>query len=64
LPKRILSDRVSGIVVQAAGPWRTSGEWWTDTAWDRDEWDVVLEDSAIYRLYVAADQWFLDGSYD
>lgn len=64
LPQHIFSDRISGIVVQAAGPWRTSGEWWAETAWDRDEWDVVLQDRAIYRLYVAADRWFLDGSYD
>ncbi len=62
--RRILSDRVSGEIVQAAGPWRTSGEWWTSTAWNRDEWDVVLEDSAIYRIYYTSQQWFLDGSYD
>ena len=31
-PVRIVTDRngfTSGAVVQAAGPWRTSGEWWT-----------------------------------
>lgn len=69
LPQHILSDRISGIVVQAAGPWRTSGEWWAETAWDRDEWDIVLQgsalqDRAIYRLYLADNRWFLDGSYD
>ncbi|MGA2877647.1 MAG: hypothetical protein ABSG13_01720 [Bryobacteraceae bacterium] len=62
--QRIVSERVSGEIVQAAGPWRTSGDWWAATAWNRDEWDVVLEDSAIYRVYFAAQQWFLDGSYD
>ena len=64
LPQHILSDRISGVVIQAAGPWRTSGEWWAETAWDRDEWDVLLQDRAIYRLYQAANRWFLDGSYD
>jgi protein ImuB len=32
-PVRVMSDRrsiVGGAVVQAAGPWRTSGEWWND----------------------------------
>jgi protein ImuB len=62
--KRVVSSRISGKVVQCAGPWRTSGEWWTDTVWSRDEWDVVLEDRAIYRLYLASEQWFIDGSYD
>ncbi|MEP6538617.1 MAG: hypothetical protein ABJF23_24980 [Bryobacteraceae bacterium] len=64
MPQHILSDRISGVVIQAAGPWRTSGEWWAETAWDRDEWDIVLQDRAIYRLYLAANRWFLDGSYD
>ncbi len=64
LPQHIFADRISGVVLQAAGPWRTSGEWWADTAWDRDEWDILLQDRAIYRLYQAADRWFLDGSYD
>ena len=64
LLKRVASSRVSGRVVQCAGPWRTSGDWWTDTVWSRDEWDVVLEDRAFYRLYLTSDQWFIDGSYD
>jgi protein ImuB len=32
-PVRVATDRrgiTSGAIVQAAGPWRTSGEWWTD----------------------------------
>lgn len=62
--QRIVSSRVSGQVVQFAGPWRTSGGWWADARWSRDEWDVVLEDRAIYRLYLTGEQWFLDGSYD
>jgi protein ImuB len=44
-----------GRVVWAAGPWRTSGEWWlrgevkedlaneTSQPWARDEWDVAIE---------------------
>jgi protein ImuB len=62
--RRVASSRVSGRVLECAGPWRTSGDWWTDTVWSRDEWDVVLEDRAIYRLYLTSDQWFIDGSYD
>lgn len=36
-PVRIVTDRngfTSGAVVQAAGPWRTSGEWWTTPGLD------------------------------
>jgi hypothetical protein len=41
-----------------------------ESAWSRDEWDVLLDDRAIYRVYLTscvpaqAEQWFLDGCYD
>jgi protein ImuB len=64
LPVRIRSLLISGAVIQAAGPWRTSGEWWAESSWDRDEWDVVVEEEGIYRVYLSANRWFIDGSYD
>jgi protein ImuB len=72
-PVRVMTDRrgmPGGAIVEAAGPWRTSGEWWNDgpsaRAWDRDEWDVALADGTVYRLFVERDigQWFLDGLMD
>ena len=70
-PVRIVSPSVSGRVVIAKGPWRTSGDWWRDAgeeagAWNRDEWDVALESGALYRLFHDATQarWFIEGSYD
>ncbi len=57
---------VRGKIVQQAGPWRTSGDWWTVSAWVRDEWDVALSDGALYRIYCDANtgRWFIEGSYD
>ena len=69
-PIRVVTDRqgfTSGAIVQAAGPWRTSGEWWeAGQAWDRDEWDVAMADGTIYRLVVerGVGQWFLEGVID
>ena len=79
----------SGAIIQAAGPWRTSGNWWSASArpqsgerrrdpgrrinsepsseaWDRDEWDVAMNDGTIYRLVVEREvgQWFLEGVID
>jgi protein ImuB len=31
-----------GEVVAASGPWRTSGDWWEEQGWRRDEWDMEL----------------------
>ena len=40
------SKSVHGKVVNVAGPWRRSGEWWRTDAWARDEWDVAIESGA------------------
>ena len=68
-PVRVTTERRGingGRIEKAAGPWRTSGEWWKADAgtggtgktggtgeepWDRDEWDVTVSDGATYRLY-------------
>ena len=37
-----LARGISGRVTALAGPWRTSGDWWTADGWSRDEWDVLV----------------------
>jgi protein ImuB len=63
-PSYITAGPIRGRVIDLAGPWRTSGEWWAVDAWQRDEWDVALTDGALYRLYCSGSGWFLEGSYD
>jgi protein ImuB len=57
---------IRGKILQLAGPWRTSGDWWTPGPWARDEWDIELTDGALYRIYCDAQsgRWFIEGSYD
>lgn len=65
-PSHVEADGLRGAVVACAGPWRTAGEWWADTAWAREEWDVALTDGAIYRLVcdLASGTWVIDAVYD
>jgi protein ImuB len=63
-PVHVQAEGVRGHVVASAGPWRTSGDWWTADPWARDEWDVALSDGALYRIYSAQGRWFVEGSYD
>jgi hypothetical protein len=37
-----------------------------ETSWSRDEWDLRLNDGALYRLYRhrALKLWFIEGVYD
>jgi protein ImuB len=70
-----------GAVTRCAGPWRTSGNWWAGQpagagraapilpltpAWNRDEWDVALNDGAVYRIFQdrVTDAWFIDAIVD
>ena len=64
---------IRGKIVKLAGPWRTSGDWWAEDGWARDEWDVTVvaseissEKGTLYRIY--RDQrsggWFVEGIYD
>ncbi|HEX6733021.1 MAG TPA: hypothetical protein VF074_23570 [Pyrinomonadaceae bacterium] len=71
---------VYGRVVNLAGPWRTTGDWWRDDRWARDEWDVAIKTGsgiqssqpdgdhpeALYRIYreLGSGAWFVEGSYD
>jgi protein ImuB len=63
-PSYVLADGVRGRIVSMAGPWRTSGDWWTTDPWARDEWDVALTGGALYRIFCAPHGWFVEGSYD
>jgi protein ImuB len=53
-------------VQRAWGPWRNSGQWWTEGAWSRDEWDVEFANGQRRRLLYdrRARRWFLLGTYD
>jgi protein ImuB len=63
-PSFLAADGIRGKVVELAGPWRTSGDWWTSDPWSRDEWDIALSDGGMYRLYCEPRGWFVEGSYD
>jgi hypothetical protein len=51
-----------GRVVRVARPRGQAGM----PGWDRDEWDVALDDQVIYRVMRdrASDRWFVEGYWD
>jgi protein ImuB len=60
---------ICGEILWTAGPWRSSGDWWEQEGWARDEWDIALASSAgiaLYRLVRdrLSGRWLVEGTYD
>ncbi|PYX36679.1 MAG: hypothetical protein DMG81_15645 [Acidobacteria bacterium] len=43
-PKR---KEIDGEISWMAGPWRSSGDWWEQDGWARDEWDIAIQSSVV-----------------
>jgi protein ImuB len=65
-PVRVEAEGLRGAVVARAGPWSTAGEWWAETAWAREEWDIALPDGTACRLVkdLETGTWKIDALYD
>ena len=50
-------------VLQCAGPWRID-EAWFERRIARDEYDVLLEDGSLYRIFRQGAHWYVRGAYD
>ncbi|HVI08101.1 MAG TPA: DNA polymerase Y family protein [Candidatus Binatia bacterium] len=66
-PAFLICEGVRSQVLAFAGPWKTKGGWWSESAWAREEWDVEVrtlrprirtegsrdaqEETALYRVY-------------
>lgn len=71
VPAVIFFNGQRGQVIAAAGPWRSSGDWWGPSTWSRDEWDVAVAitqkqetNVGLYRVYAAEGEWWVEGAYD
>ncbi|HWF12990.1 MAG TPA: DNA polymerase Y family protein [Candidatus Acidoferrales bacterium] len=79
-PCRIYFLGMCGEVIAASGPWRTSGDWWEESGWQQDEWDIEIDfnpsshehasrsimQNGLYRIYYdwTRRRWFVRGRYD
>ncbi|MCP5045272.1 MAG: DNA polymerase Y family protein [bacterium] len=66
-PGRIRSAVACGDILNVAGPWRTTGRWWTEEGrFALDHFDVQVSDATILRLcfdWIRRD-WQIDAIYD
>jgi len=63
-PTHLRAAGLAGRIIAGAGPWRVSGEWWTEAPFVQDEWDVELDDGTLCRLARDGRGWRLEAIYD
>jgi protein ImuB len=66
-PTFLVCEGARRQILAFAGPWKRKGDWWSETPWAREEWDVALRtlrpkvraenayrsenETALYRVY-------------
>ena len=62
-PQFVRGAQLSARVVAHAGPWRRTGEWWSEHAFARDYYELALADGRVYRTFheLSSGRWYLDG---
>lgn len=55
-PVRVFFSGLRGDVISVAGPWRSSGDWWTEESWQQDDWDVEIKIRSGIRSQPSAEQ--------
>jgi protein ImuB len=65
-PTALRGPDTTARILVAAGPYRSTGEWWSGDGFSRDYWDVQASDGAVYRVHQDRrdGRWYLDGYYD
>lgn len=63
-PSSVRCRTINGVVSDIRGPFYSSGNWWDDDRWAREEWDVQTADGALYRIYQSKEGCFVEGRYD
>lgn len=54
----------NGKTTVQVGPARSSGQWWDEKQWHREEWDVRTRDGSVLRLVRSGEQWQVEGMLD
>lgn len=63
-PVLIRSKIFTGGVSEARGPFLSSGNWWDNNRWAREEWDIETTDGSLLRIFRSGDGDFVEGIYD
>jgi protein ImuB len=55
-PMLMRSAVFNGVIVDIRGPFFSSGNWWENNRWWREEWDIQTADGNLYRIFRVAEE--------
>jgi protein ImuB len=66
VPASLQFNGTRARVIALAGPWKSSGEWWSLHAWAREEWDIAVTtpELLLLKLVKEGGSWLVEGTYD
>jgi protein ImuB len=62
-PAVLHTNTKSHFIIACSGPWLVSGDWWGDSRWKREVWEVETGEGALYQLTRHNGQWQLEGVF-
>ncbi|MGH8024561.1 MAG: hypothetical protein ACRED1_13315 [Limisphaerales bacterium] len=63
-PALVRSESFRGVIAEARGPYLSSGQWWDDRRWAREEWDIEMAGGVLLRVFRSNEGCFIEGVYD
>jgi protein ImuB len=63
-PALVRSEWFRGPVTGTHGPFLSSGQWWDDHRWTREEWDIEMAGGILIRIFRSDEGCFIEGVYD
>ncbi|HEV2320044.1 MAG TPA: hypothetical protein VGV18_09860, partial [Verrucomicrobiae bacterium] len=63
-PALVRSETIRGPVADSRGPFLSSGQWWDDQRWAREEWDIEIAGGILIRVFRSNEGCFIEGVYD
>lgn len=62
-PAVLHTNTRSHFITTCSGPWLVSGDWWGDSRWRREVWEVETSEGTLYQLTRHNGQWQLEGVF-
>ncbi len=62
-PSVLHSGGKSQQVVRCSGPWFVSGDWWDDTRWQREVWEVETSEGGLHQIARHNGRWQWEGVF-